>query len=80
MEARGFFFLTENSYLPTFEIVALNEVGITRLSTPLVWLVILCECEKNWKQKAALSVRVNAARKSLDGTHVVWIMAFYYSM
>ena len=39
-------FLAENSYLPAFVIVALDEVGITRLSTSLVWLVILYECEK----------------------------------
>lgn len=42
MEA-GVFFLTEGLYLPTFGIVALNEVGITRLSTSLVRLIMLCE-------------------------------------
>jgi len=61
MEA-GFFFLTEGLYLPTVEIVALNEEGITRLSTSFVRLIILCEKKRKLEAKSCVIPQVNASR------------------
>ena len=58
----GGFFLTEGVYLPTFEIVALNEVGITRLSTSLVRLIILCEKKTRLEAISCIIRQVNASR------------------
>ena len=61
MEAGGFFW-TEGLYLPTFEIVALNEVGITRLFTSLVRLIILCEKKRKLEAKRCVIRQVNTGR------------------